>query len=112
LVGYYRRFIYDIGKQAKSLTNLLRNDQPFVWTDFYQDAFNFFKKFLTKELLRQYPVFNKPFNITTDVSNIAIEAILSQGKIGVYFLITYASRTLNKAEKNYNTTEKDLLANI
>ena len=58
----------------------------------------------------QYPDFSQPFNITTDASNIAIGAILSQGKIGLDLPIAYTSRTLNEAETNYNTTEKELLA--
>jgi hypothetical protein len=65
---------------------------------------------LINEPLLQYPDFNQPFNITTDASNVAIGAILSQGKIGSGLPIAYASRTLNKAETNYNTTEKKLLA--
>lgn len=47
--------------------------------------------------------------MTTDVSNIAIGLILFQGKIGVDLPITYVSRTLSKAEKNYNITEKNFL---
>jgi hypothetical protein len=41
---------------------------------------------------------------------VAIGTILSQGNIGSDLPIAYISRTLNKAEKNYNTTEKELLA--
>lgn len=110
LVGYYRKFIQNFSKMAKPLTELLKQGQPFIWTDLCQEAFIFFKDVLTKEPLLQHPDFNKPFVITTDASNIAIGAVLSQGKIGSDLPISYASRTLNKAEKNYNTTEKELLA--
>ena len=65
---------------------------------------------LTNEPLLQYPDFTKPFVLTTDASNEALGAILSQGPIGRDLPIAYASRTLINAEKNYSTTEKELLA--
>ena len=37
-------------------------------------------------------------------------AFLSQGEIGKDYPIAFASRSLNKAERNYSTTEKELLA--
>lgn len=40
----------------------------------------------------------------------SIAAVLSQGPIGKDKPIAYASRTLNKSESNYSTTEKELLA--
>jgi hypothetical protein len=43
LVGYYRKFIQHFSKMAKPLTELLKQGQPFFWTDLCQDAFNFFK---------------------------------------------------------------------
>lgn len=67
------------------------------------------KSKLTSKLL-QYPDFSKPFILTTDASGYAIGAILSQGKLGQDRPIAYASRTLNQAELNYATVEKELLA--
>ena len=74
------------------------------------DAFEFFKQILIKEPILQHPDFDRQFIITTDASNMAIDAILLQGNIGTDLPITYASHTLNKSEKNYNTTIKELLA--
>ena len=65
---------------------------------------------LCKEPVLQYPDPSKPFVVTTDSSRVAIGAILSQGPIGKDRPISYASRVLNDAEKNYSTIEKELLA--
>lgn len=58
----------------------------------------------------QYSDFEQPFNLTTDASQFAIGSILSQGKPEGDHPIAYASRTLNKAEKLYTTTKKELLS--
>jgi len=47
--------------------------------------------------------------LTTDASNEALVAVLSQGPIGRDLPFADASRTLVNAEKNYSTTEKELL---
>jgi hypothetical protein len=65
---------------------------------------------LTQEPVLQYPEFTKLFILTTDASGFAVGAILSQGKIGQDKPIAFASRTLNQAEQNYSTIEKELTA--
>ena len=110
LSGYYRRFIPSYGQISKPLTSLLKKDVQFSWSDLCQEAFDKLKSTLTQEPLLQYPDFNKAFNLTCDASNFAIGCVLSQGPIGQDAPIAYASRNLNKAEQNYNTTEKELCA--
>jgi len=67
---------------------------------------------LTKEPILLHSDFDRPFIVTTDASNTAVGVILLQEKIRTDLPITYASCTLNKAEKNYNTKEKELLTFI
>ena len=110
LCGYYGRFIKKFCKIAKPLTNLLRENVPFVWDQKREEALVALKEILTTEPLLQYPDFTKPFVLTTDASSEALGAILCQGPIGQDLPIAHASRTLDKAERNYSTTEKELLA--
>ncbi len=67
---------------------------------------------LTEDLLLKYPDFNKTFFYNSDASNFAFGAVLTQkDELSETLLpIAYASRTLNKAEINYSTIEKELLA--
>lgn len=112
LAGYYKRFIQNFSQISKPLTALLKKDSEFVWTDLCQNSFLELKRLFSEKPILQYPDFSRSVIVTTDASNVAIGAILSQGNIGSHLPISYISRTLNKAERNYNTTEKELLAII
>lgn len=111
LIGYYRKFIKNFAKITKPLTSCLKKDNSIDITNpDYINCFNHCKTLLTNEPILQYPDFEKPFVLTTDASNYAIGAILSQGPIGSDLPISYASRTLNEHEINYSVIEKELLA--
>ena len=45
-----------------------------------------------------------------DASDLAIRAVLGQRVEGKSYVVYYASKTLNEAQRNYTTTEKELLA--
>ena len=44
-----------------------------------------------------------------DASEFAIGAVLGQRENGKPYMIYYASKTLNEVQRNYTTTEKELL---
>lgn len=110
LIGYYRKFIRDFAKITKPLTTCLKKNHKIIINEEYIKAFQQCKELLTSAPLLQYPDFEKPFVLTTDASNFAIGAVLSQGQIGSEKPIAYGSRTLNDAETRYSTIEKELLA--
>ena len=60
----------------------------------------------------QPPDWSLPFELMYDASDYVVGAVLGQRKEGKPFVIYYASRTLNSAQMNYTTTEKELLAVI
>lgn len=121
LTSYYRKFIRDYAKVAKPLTNLTRganaqvraNQSKKIRIELDEEAlgaFNDLKDLLTSADVLSFPDFGAPFNLTTDASNTAIGAVLSQGEFGKDKPIAYISRSLNKTEENYATNEKEMLA--
>lgn len=113
LLGYYRKFIPDFARIIKPMTQCLKKGSKITFNDpKYIDCFEKCKSLLTNDPILQYPDFSKDFVLTTDASNFAIGAVLSQGPIGHDKPIAYASRTLNSTEINYSVIEKELLAMV
>ena len=107
LIGYYRRFLANFARITSPLTKCLKKGAKINLRDpDYIQAFNHCKELLTNSPILAYPDFSKQFKLTTDASNVAIGAVLSQSNKPIAFY----SRTLNSAEKNYSTIEKELLA--
>lgn len=106
ITGYYQKFIKDYAKIAKPLTAATRKGITIVHSESFVKCFETLKTLLTSDPILAYPDFNKPFTLTTDASLYALGAILSQeGRP-----IAYASKTLDNAQCNYDTTERELLA--
>jgi hypothetical protein len=109
---FYRRYLKDFSKISRPLCALLAKDVKFEWTEEFMDAFNTLKKLLTFAPIMMALDWSLPFELMCDDSNFALEAVLGQRINKVPHAIYYASRTLNDAQLNYSTTEKELLAII
>jgi len=57
-----------------------------------------------------YPNLKLPFTLTTDASNIAVAAILSEVQNGVERPISFSSRQLNSANRSYSASESEMLS--
>jgi len=118
LSGYYRRFIRDYAKLAKPLTTLLRGEDGRVSKgasarkpiQLNNDALKTFHKLknslISDEVILHYPDFTKEFVLTTDASDFAIGAVLSQNNRPISFI----SRTLSQTKEGYETAKKEMLA--
>ena len=112
LCSYYRRFVRGFSQIAAPLNRLTQKDQEFQWTGECQLAFDNLKCCLTKAPVLAYPDFKQEFILDTDASNHSVGAVLSQVQDGEERVIAYASRALNKHEKKYCVTRKELLAAV
>ncbi|KAK8600940.1 hypothetical protein V6N12_050785 [Hibiscus sabdariffa] len=108
--GFYRRFIKDFSKISKPLCNLLQQNQPFVFDKECQGAFEELKMGLISTPVVVPPDWTSTFELMCDASDHAVGAALGQRRGKLFHVIYYASRTLNEAQINYTTTEKELLA--
>ena len=108
--GFYRRFIKDFSKISKPLCNLLEKDIPFEFDESCLEAYRILKEKLITAPIIVAPDWNIPFELMCDASDFAVGAVLGQRKNKKMHAIYYASKTLNDAQLNYTTTEKELLA--
>ncbi|RVW83974.1 Retrovirus-related Pol polyprotein from transposon 17.6 [Vitis vinifera] len=108
--GFYRRFIKDFSNFSKPLCELLAKDAKFIWDERCQNRFDQLKQFLTTAPIVRAPNWQLPFEVMCDANDFAIGVVLGQREDGKPYVIYYASKTLNEAQRNYTTTEKELLA--
>ncbi|KAL4310266.1 hypothetical protein GQ457_01G021680 [Hibiscus cannabinus] len=75
-------------------------------------AFNLLKQKLVTAPIVEPPDWKLPFELMCDASDYAVGAVLGKRKGKIFHPIYYASKTLNDAQTNYTTTEKEMLAVI
>ena len=124
-IGYYRNSIEDFSRKAKPLYELLTKEaEPttkplkansskktkghksskdvITWLPKHQSIVLQFIELLKSPIIMSYPDFEKPFVVHCDASEIGLGAVLYQKVDEQLKVISYASRTLTPAEKNYH----------
>ena len=112
LASYYRRFVPKFSTVASPLTDLIKKDQKFEWTERCEEAFQLLKKKLIEAPVLVYPSRDDQdlFILDTDASNTGIGAVLSQVQDAQEKVISYASKTLSPSQRRYCVTYRELLA--
>lgn len=113
LVNFYRPFLRNIAQIQRPLTDLLKTDSKWSWNNAQQAAFDEIKHILTSKPILGLPDYDKPFILSTDASLSGIGAVLTQtSDNGLERVISYYSRPLQPAERNYSITELEALAMV
>ena len=108
--SFYMRFIKDFSKIVRPLYKLLEKDDKFIWGEDNQKSFEELKACLTTAPIVRSPNWKLPFEVICDSSDLAIGEIIRQREEEKPYVVYYAIKTLNEAQRNYTTTEKKLLA--
>ncbi|GKC16148.1 putative reverse transcriptase domain-containing protein, partial [Tanacetum coccineum] len=106
LAGYYRRFIKDFLKIAKSLTELTQKNKKYIWGENQESAFQLLKQKLCEAPILALPEGKDYFVVYCDASHQGLGAVLMQREK----VIAYASRQLKPHEENYTTHDLELRA--
>jgi len=112
ICNYYRKFIEGYAHKAGILEKMCGNiNKKLIWNQTAEDAFENLKEALTKSPVLGFPDLTRDFILDTDASFGAIGAVLSQEDAkGRERVIAYGSHSLNKHERGYCVTRKELLA--
>jgi RNase H-like domain found in reverse transcriptase len=114
-VKAYRMFISGFSTIAEPLNKLTRKGVRFEWTDTQQESFTKIIGILLSDQVLSTPDFKnlvgRPFIVTTDASDVAVGAELSQKDAnGNVRPIRWLSKTLSESERKYSSLKKEALA--
>ncbi|TMC24502.1 MAG: hypothetical protein E6J34_00380, partial [Chloroflexi bacterium] len=110
LCNYYRRFVADYSKIAAPLTDLTHKDTTYQWTTHTDLAFQLLKEHMSRAPVLCIPDPNLAFVVTTDASDFAVGAVLTQDQGQGPQPVAFISRKMNSHERNYAAHEKETLA--
>lgn len=106
--NFYRKFSDHHASYMSPLTELLKN-KVWIFNEENRVQFDLIKSTLGNHVL-SHPDFSLPFYIQTDASKLGLGAELFQTCNNERRTISFASRVLNAAERNYSITELELLS--
>jgi RNase H-like domain found in reverse transcriptase/Reverse transcriptase (RNA-dependent DNA polymerase) len=111
VLGYQRPFIQGFVHLACPITQLLKKERKFEWTEECTTALDKLIGIVTSDPVLHRPNYDLPFTLEVDASQYATGAILYQpNEKGWLCPVGYHSHTLNLAERGYDVHDWELLA--
>ena len=106
VVNFYHKHLEHLADIAIPLSELLKQENPFVWGPEQLQAFHELKQAIADDPILTHFVPADPVEVHCDASNKAVAATLVQNGHPVAF----ESRKLSATELNYQIHDKELLA--
>lgn len=111
MATYLHKYSRGFAQRALPLSALLRKDAAWKWTALEQQSFASIKQSLIEAPVLAIADQNKEFFVVCDASDNAIGcALMQKDDDGNERVISYESRQLKAAERNYPVHDKELLA--
>ncbi|KAE8992027.1 hypothetical protein PR001_g21057 [Phytophthora rubi] len=111
LANYLHKYAKDYAGLIQPLSSLLKKDATWLWRPEHQAAFDSVKKSLASAPILMLPDDSKPSHVVCDASDFAIGCALMQfDDEGRERVVSYQSRQMKPAKRNYPVHDKELLA--
>ena len=113
LANYYRQFVKDFTRIAKSLHKMMRKEIKWSWGERQWKAFEELKERFTTEPVLVTPDLDRKMRVEANVLNFVMGRVLSMKcKNERWRPVAYISKLLNKAKRNYEIYDKEMLVII
>ena len=113
LANYYRWFVKDFAKIVRPLHEMMRKENKWSQKKKQQKAFEELKERFTIKPVLVTPDLDKEMRVEADVSDFVTGGVLSMKcEDEKWRPVAYISKSLNKAERNYEIHNKQMLAII
>ena len=111
ICNYYRKFQSNYSKLTAEFSHQLSSKDKWKWGAEQDTTFQLIKEKFLESIMLHHPDFKKAFYMNCDASDVSLGSVLYQeDDQGNHLVVSFASRVLNKSERNYHTTEKELLS--
>lgn len=110
LCSYYRCFIKNFAVIARPLIDLTKKGHVFIWSHEHELSFITLQTALLSPPILGHPNYDLPMEIHCDACSYGVGAVLLQQQAEGERVLSYASRLLSSAERNYSITEQECLA--
>ena len=112
LANFYQHFIQDYAKVAWSLNDLTKKDEPFVWKEAQQEAFDKLKMLFTTAPVLAFLDNDCQLYLESNASEFATGAVLFMLKEDKWHPVTYNFHSISSEERNYPIADKEVLSII
>lgn len=107
MAGYYRRFLPHFSEVTLPITEMLKKNKNFEWSESAEKSFIELKSRLASRPILRPPDYNEKFFLAVDASFYCVGGCLFQMYEGIEHPVCYFSRKLNKHQINYSIVEKE-----
>ena len=99
LVSYVKRFLPDLSTKLSPITDLLKRENHWVWSEAQQRAFESVKAMLVSAPALAYYEANRKTVVSAEASSYGLGAALMQEHGGEWKPVAFCSRTVRGREK-------------